>query len=57
MLVKIDNTDNLKSVYKCDKCNCIIYNSNLYRLTFMNKTYHLCKKHALMLERWLKNVK
>lgn len=57
MLVKVNNTDNLKSIYKCDKCNCIIYNSNLYRLTFMNKTYHLCKKHALILERWLKNAK
>lgn len=56
MLVRIDCTDRNKSLYKCDKCGLEITNQTLWRITFNNKTYHLCKKHAIILKRWLNNV-
>ncbi len=55
MLVRIDYANNDKSVYKCDKCNLIISNRSLSRVIFNNKTYHLCKKHAALLKKWIDN--
>lgn len=56
MIFKINYNDKNKSIYKCDKCKSLIYKQDLYKLVFNNKTHHLCKKHAIILKRWLDNI-
>lgn len=57
MLIKVNYQDKIKSEYKCDKCGTSIDNSNLCRVIFLKRTYHLCSRCSIILKRWIKNVK